>query len=187
MSFKKGHKHTEETRKKISLANKGRKFSDEWRRNLSIAHKDQVSWRKGKKFVDEKTSREKRSLWLKDWKLKNREKLLKQSRDSYKRNADKRRSASRRFYRENKQKELDRRRFGKYRITGDKFRLILEKQEFKCPICRKDITKNLSVDHDHITGKIRGLICNKCNLAIGNAEDSPERLRLMADYLEKNI
>lgn len=187
LSMQKRHRHhTEETRKKISLANKGRKFSDEWRKNLSIAHKGQVSWRKGKKFVDEKVSREKRENWLKNWKLKNKEKLLQQSRASYKRNIEKKRKASRIFYWANQQKELDRIRFKKYGITGDEFRLILERQGFKCPICNRDITKNLSVDHDHNTNKIRGLICNKCNLAIGSAEDSPDKLRAMADYLEKN-
>jgi len=36
-----------------------------------------------------------------------------------------------------------------------------------------------------MTGKIRGLICNPCNIAIAKAKDSPEILRAMADYLEK--
>jgi len=40
---------------------------------------------------------------------------------------------------------------------------------------------------DLTTGKIRGIICNACNLAIGNAENSPDRLRSMAKYLEENV
>lgn len=187
MPFKKGYKHSEETRKKISLANKGRVFSDEWRKNLSSAHKGQVSYRKGKKFVDEEVSKEKRKAFLKVWKLKNHEKLLQQGRASYKRNADNRRKYSRDFYRNNKQKELDRIRFKKYGITGNEFKEIIGRQGFKCPICIRSINKNLSVDHDHITRRVRGIICNNCNLAIGNAENSPERLRAMANYLEKNV
>lgn len=176
---------TEETKRKISLANKGRVFSDEWKKNLSIAHKGQVPWHKDKKLVDERVSKEKRRISLKAWKLKNREKLLQQGRASYKRNADKRRAYSRNFYRNNRQKELDRIRFRKYGISGDDFRKLLKKQKGKCPICGRSLVKNPSVDHDHATGEIRGLICNLCNLAIGNAGDSPDRLRAMARYLEE--
>ncbi|OGM55889.1 hypothetical protein A3F62_01545 [Candidatus Woesebacteria bacterium RIFCSPHIGHO2_12_FULL_44_11] len=88
-------------------------------------------------------------------------------------------------YQRNKQKELDRIRFNKYGVTGNEFRAILKRQENKCPICNRSIAKNLSVDHDHKTGKIRGLICNKCNLAIGNADDLSDRLRALAQYLDE--
>jgi hypothetical protein len=163
-----------------------RVFSDEWRKNLSRSHMGQVAWNKGKRLVPKEISREKRKKYIKIWKLNNREKILQQSRASYKRNIDKLRKRSREFYWKNRQKELDRIRFKKYGITGDEFRKIIEEQGIRCPICTRNIDKNLSVDHDHITGKIRGIICNDCNLAIGNAHSSPERLRAMADYLERN-
>jgi len=180
----KGFHHSEETRRKISIANKGRVFTKEWIKNLSIAHKGQVSWRKGKKFVDEIISKEKRKKYVKKWRYENRERLLKWNREFYKRNAKKMRVRSRSFYRNNKQKELDRMRYKKYGITGNEFREIVEKQNNKCPICIRVINKNFSVDHDHKIGKIRGIICNDCNLAIGNAGSSPERLKSMANYLE---
>lgn len=126
-----------------------------------------------------------RKAFMKAWRAKNHEKLLIQGRASYRRNAENRRKYSREFYWENRQKELDRIRFKKYGITGDEFRMILERQNLKCPICERDIKKNLSVDHDHRTGKIRGLICNNCNLSIGNAGDSSDRLRAMAKYLDE--
>jgi polyhydroxyalkanoate synthesis regulator phasin len=176
----------EETKRKISLANKGRKFSAEWRRKLSISHKGQVSPRKGKKFVDENVSKAKRKEYRKEWTLKNRIKILEAGRNWKRKNRKRVALLARLRYQKNNQKELDRIRFNKYGITGDKFRKILKRQGAKCPICNRDIAKNPSVDHDHLTGKIRGLICNKCNLAIGNAEDSPTRLRAMADYLERN-
>lgn len=131
-----------------------------------------------------KTSRLK---YRREWARKNHDKILNQGREYQKNNREKLAARSRERYRNNKQKELDRIRRKKYGITGEEFRAIIEKQGLKCPICTKDITKNPSVDHNHKTGEIRGLICNKCNLAIGNAEDSPDRLRRMADYLEKNI
>lgn len=43
----------------------------------------------------------------------------------------------------------------------------------------------LSVDHDHQTGKIRGLLCNNCNRAIGLLKDSSDILYKAAKYIEK--
>jgi hypothetical protein len=40
-----------------------------------------------------------------------------------------------------------------------------------------------NIDHDHVTGKVRGLICRSCNIAIGAAKDNPELLIAMAKYL----
>lgn len=127
-----------------------------------------------------------RTFDKKAWRKKNRARLLELDKAWKVKNREKLRKQARLRYLKNKQKELDRIRFKKYGITGEEFREIVEKQGIKCPICGRDITKNPSVDHDHKTGKIRGLICNNCNLALGNASDSPDRLRAMADYLEKN-
>ena len=191
MTFKKGHKiflgrkHSIETRRKISLANKGRVFSKEWRENLSKAHKGQVSWCKGKIFVSKDEQKKRRKKYIKLWRLKNKNHILKVSRIWAKKNRKKRAIQAKLRYQKNPQKELDRVRYKKYGITGDEFRNLIKKQGMKCPICNRSIKKNLSVDHDHKTGKIRGIICNDCNLAIGNAESSIERLKSMVNYLEK--
>lgn len=44
-------------------------------------------------------------------------------------------------------------------------------------------TKNLSIDHDHKTGKIRGFLCSHCNRALGLLDDNPEWCRALADYV----
>ena len=44
----------------------------------------------------------------------------------------------------------------------------------------------MPVDHNHETGKTRGLVCHRCNLAIGNMEENPAWFRAAADYLEQH-
>jgi len=56
-----------------------------------------------------------------------------------------------------------------------------------CAICGTAPTtiRRLDVDHDHATGRIRGLLCTHCNLALGHMRHDPERARAMANYLER--
>lgn len=55
-------------------------------------------------------------------------------------------------------------------LTQDQYNLKLIAQNHKCQICKKDeiiLNKRLSLDHDHITGNIRDLLCHRCNVGIG--------------------
>ena len=73
-----------------------------------------------------------------------------------------------------------------YGITVDDYNKIFEEQGGSCAICgkhQKDLTKALAVDHDHITGKIRGLLCDGCNLALGKLNDSIKILESAIEYL----
>jgi hypothetical protein len=73
-----------------------------------------------------------------------------------------------------------------YGISLEQYETINAQQGGVCAICRQPEPSrkgNLNVDHDHRTGARRGLLCNKCNAAIGQAQDSPEILRRMIDYL----
>ena len=73
----------------------------------------------------------------------------------------------------------------KYGITEDQYQQILELQRGVCAICeRHQRYRRLSVDHDHKTKRVRGLLCNWCNRALGRFVDSPARLRRAAEYLE---
>jgi hypothetical protein len=54
-----------------------------------------------------------------------------------------------------------------------------------CSICgREEPNRRLALDHDHRTGKLRGLLCHNCNQALGKFQDDPALLRKAAAYLE---
>lgn len=78
-----------------------------------------------------------------------------------------------------------------YGITADDYEAMLSEQEGVCAICgsddpgTRDHRKRLHVDHDHETGRVRGLLCSPCNRLLGQASDSPKILRSAADYLER--
>ena len=61
---------------------------------------------------------------------------------------------------------------------------MIKNQNYKCKICKKSLKEYSAVDHDHKTGKIRSLLCRKCNLGLGAAKDSVEILENMVKYLE---
>ena len=73
----------------------------------------------------------------------------------------------------------------RYRITADEYNILLEKQGGTCIICG-DIPENrrLDIDHDHGTGEIRGLLCNRCNRGLSLFRESPRLLEVAACYLE---
>jgi hypothetical protein len=76
----------------------------------------------------------------------------------------------------------------KYKITLEDYNRILKSQDGKCAICNqlpKD-GKKLHVDHDHISNKMRQLLCNDCNAVLGFAQDSTDVLMRAIDYLIKH-
>ena len=66
-------------------------------------------------------------------------------------------------------------------ITLEEYNILLEKQEYKCAICNGYETSYrnevLSVDHNHNTNKIRGLLCNTCNRGLGLFKDNEDLLK----------
>ena len=79
----------------------------------------------------------------------------------------------------------------RFNISLEDVRALLDEQHGPCALCdkpdydkRNDCPRALAVDHDHATGKMRGLLCANCNHALGMAHDDPFLLRRMADYIE---
>ena len=73
-----------------------------------------------------------------------------------------------------------------YGITDDEFQERRRTQDNRCAICQEVFTKTPCVDHDHVTGKNRDLLCRFCNLVLGNARDSILVLERSIQYLRKH-
>ena len=85
----------------------------------------------------------------------------------------------------------------RYGITEEEYEELLVKQKYSCKICgqkpdksqtlpdksQTEPDKPLYVDHCHQTKTIRGLLCHKCNIALGHMNDDPEQLERAANYL----
>ena len=80
-------------------------------------------------------------------------------------------------------------------ISVDDYERLLAAQGGVCAICGRGETRRhqvgklmgLSVDHDHRTGRVRGILCSTCNLTLGKFEDDPARFRAAAAYLEEAL
>ena len=70
----------------------------------------------------------------------------------------------------------------KYDITIEDYRKLYAEQEGKCKICGIEC-ESFDVDHDHKTGRVRGLLCKPCNKGIGQFKDDPLLVLKAADYL----
>lgn len=89
-------------------------------------------------------------------------------------------------------KNVDAQRKYRFGITRAQYQAMLEKQYGKCAACgegetmlgRSGTVRELSVDHCHESGSIRGLVCDACNNIMGRAKDDATRLRRVAAYLE---
>ena len=76
----------------------------------------------------------------------------------------------------------------KYGLTHAQVAILKEAQNGVCAICRRvaRMPWGLCVDHDHATGRVRGLLCRPCNSALGLLQDSPEVIREALQYLDRH-
>ena len=80
----------------------------------------------------------------------------------------------------------------RYGITIEDYEKMMALQNGLCAICKKEETKKhskygnimpLSVDHDHLTGEVRGLLCSQCNMLLGRLESSKEIYHGIVSYV----
>ena len=80
----------------------------------------------------------------------------------------------------------------RYQVTRDEYERLLTSGDFACWICRRPLEgKGLEVDapqvdHDHVSGDVRGILCRPCNVALGNLQDDPTVLESALAYLRSS-
>ena len=134
--------------------------------------------------------------WYKNYQKKNRTKINSKQREAYKRNPEK-------YYKRWKEwlknkPDYYRIRYishwrkakaiKKYGVTAEEFDNILPTLlNGNCEICEEQAspTDSLCIDHNHVTKKFRGCICNTCNIILGMAKDNPDRLERAIKYLKE--
>lgn len=118
----------------------------------------------------------------------NKERFSEKSRAWRDANKDRAKENRRRYYLENREATLQYSREynlkKKFNLSLKDYNNLLEKQQGVCAICKKTCSKQLAVDHNHTTGKIRGLLCNNCNRGLGHLKDSIDNLKTAIQYLE---
>lgn len=75
----------------------------------------------------------------------------------------------------------------RYGITREEYEVRFAAQGGQCLICRENGEMNLAVDHDHDTGQICGLLCQRCNAGLGQFKDKSELLLRAAAYLSGSL
>lgn len=81
-----------------------------------------------------------------------------------------------------------------YGITLEDFLALGDKQSWQCVGCLQELSKDRQgtansahIDHDHASGKVRGLLCLSCNHALGKVRDDVEILKRLIDYLKESF
>jgi|SRR5271165_2022089 len=76
----------------------------------------------------------------------------------------------------------------RYGLTEEQYNTMLDEQHSACAICdthQSLLNKKLCVDHDHITGKVRGLLCDACNVGLSRFKDNIDIIFNAINYLKK--
>ena len=104
-------------------------------------------------------------------------------------NSEKRKADMKLYYAKNEEYSYGRGISRAYGIDLVEYNKLLVKQKHSCYICKKHkdtFKKRLCVDHNHKTGKVRGLLCASCNYVLGHSKDSVRILKTMIKYLKEN-
>lgn len=92
------------------------------------------------------------------------------------------------YYQENKEAAGDKKLLRKFGLSRLEWEKMKSDQGGVCPICQNPPKggHGFCVDHDHVTGKVRALLCNLCNAALGMLQDSSELTLRAANYLKRH-
>ena len=188
-------------------------YKKEHEKNKDKIEKHQKEYRKQYKLKHRKEIRIKGRIYSKEYRKKNPEKIrmnnLKYNRpwrakhkkyckEYYKKYQEKHRERLKKVCAEYRKNNQDKIKICKircnFKITQKEAEKLFKRVHGVCDICKKSETCKshhgnimlLSVDHDHKTGKIRGVLCSKCNKALGGFGNNIKILKLAIKYLRKN-
>lgn len=140
------------------------KYSKEYTNRPEVKERMKEYWLKNKKQL---------TIKRKEWYLKNRKRILKKVHEYRLNNPD------------NIKNSILMHTYG---ITLINFNEILKLQHGRCRICNYIFknSKSTHVDHNHITGNVRGLLCSDCNTGLGKLKDNPDILQSAINYLKES-
>lgn len=138
--------------------------------------------------------KEERSKYQKEYRQKNKEKLDKNHKEYYRNNREilLKNSRDRNLNSEVIKRNRELKLIKSFGISNYQYEELLLKQKGLCGMCSKPESskhqsgtlRKLAVDHDHETGRIRGLLCSRCNNGIGLLGDKVEMLKKAINYLK---
>lgn len=133
------------------------------------------------------------SEYNKNYKIKNKEKISNYNKLYRENNLDLENERTKKYHQQNPEVKRKSIRKSRYLINNDEFEIKLKNQNYVCAICKEPESvkhkngniKSLAVDHCHNTGKIRGLLCFRCNGTLGKVKEDINLLKDMIKYLER--
>jgi hypothetical protein len=153
---------------RVADPERSRQYKRDWRaadpeaarqkeRDRRAANKESINQKQGGHYAANKESINQK---IREYHAANRESFNQKQRDHYAANRDQRADQ----------------KSSKYGLVNGDYDILYDLNSAKCEICKVPLAV-LCVDHDHVNGSARGLLCKKCNLGLGHFNDSPARLR----------
>lgn len=89
------------------------------------------------------------------------------------------------YWKKGRAARLPKARAARYGKTNEEIQEMLKNQDYACQICRKPISESRSyyIDHDHVSGKVRALLCPQCNTRLGMFKESVKLLNSAIEYI----
>ena len=138
------------------------------------------SWSDGRLLTEEQ--REERRAQNRAYYVKNRERVIASTKKWHAANPERRKAILDNWKARNRQRLREEWVQWKYGMSPEAYQVLWDQQNGKCAICLRGEIE-LCVDHNHITGRVRGLLCQKCNLGVAPFDDVAVLYRAIA-YLE---
>jgi hypothetical protein len=174
---------------------KQEEYFRQYRRREEVKEKDRIRNKFRKEYLKERDkkryleNKEQLKEYKKQYYLENKDNISEQAKKHYIENKECIKKRVKKYRLNNPDKLKDAALKRKFGITLDEYNVLLSKQKHRCAICksfdvgRKD-AKYFHVDHDHRTGKVRGLLCSKCNTALGLFNENVTLLKKAIKYLD---